>query len=298
MSNCWTPFFSIIIPTLNRSAQLATCLQSLACLDYPPDRFEVIVVDDGSKTHPETLVASFCNRIDIVLTSQSHGGPAMARNTGAQKAKGEFLAFADDDCIPTATWLQALSARFTGTRNVMIGGKTLNALPINLYSTATQLLIDYLYQCYNPYPDDAHFLTTNNLAMPADLFRSVYGFDSTFPLAAGEDREFCERWLQHGYRMTYAPEALVYHTHVFNFCTFWRKHFTYGRGAYQYHQVRAQRGFGPFRPDPKFYVRLILNPFIQKQRKRALRVTVLLMISQVANGLGFLWEGLNQHKRR
>jgi glycosyltransferase involved in cell wall biosynthesis len=292
------PFFSIIIPTLNRSAQLATCLQSLACLDYPPDRFEVIVVDDGNKTRPETLIASFCNRIDIVLTPQSHGGPAMARNTGAQKAKGEFLAFTDDDCIPTATWLQALSARFTGTRNVMIGGKTLNALPINLYSTATQLLIDYLYQSYNPYPDDAHFLTTNNLAMPAGLFRAVYGFDTTFPLAAGEDREFCERWLQHGYRMTYAPEVLVYHTHVFNFCTFLRKHFTYGRGAYRYHQVRAQRGFGPFRPDPNFYIRLILNPFIQKQRKRALRVTVLLMISQVANGLGFLWEGLNQHKRR
>ena len=292
------PFFSIIIPTLNRSAQLATCLQSLACLNYPPNRFEVIVVDDGGQTRPESLVDSFCNQIDIVLIPQPHGGPAMARNTGAQKAKGEFLAFTDDDCIPTANWLQALSARFSGTRNVMIGGKTINTLPINLYSTATQLLIDYLYQYYNLYPDDAHFLTTNNLAMPADLFRSVCGFDTTFPLAAGEDREFCARWLQHGYQMTYAPEVLVYHTHVFNFRTYWRKHFTYGRGAYRYHQVRAQRGFGPFRPDPKFYMRLILNPFIQKQRKRTLRVTVLLMISQVANGLGFLWEGLNQHKRR
>ena len=292
------PFFSIIIPTLNRSAQLATCLQSLACLDYPPDRFEVIVVDDGSRTRPETLVASLCNRIDIVLTPQPHGGPAMARNTGAQKAKGEFLAFTDDDCIPTANWLQTLSARFSGTRNVMIGGKTLNALPNNLYSTATQLLIDYLYQYYNPYPDDAHFFTTNNLAMPSDLFRSVYGFDTTFPLAAGEDRDFCDRWLHSGKRVIYAPEVVVYHAHVLNFRTFWRKHLTYGRGAYRYHQVRAQRGSGPFRPDPKFYIRLILDPFIQKQRKRALRVTVLLMISQAANGLGFLWEGLNQHKRR
>jgi hypothetical protein len=91
---------------------------------------------------------------------------------------------------------------------------------------------------------------------------------------------------------------VVYHAHVLNFRTFWRKHLTYGRGAYRYHQVRAQRGFGPFRPDPKFYIRLILNPFIQKQRKRALRVTVLLMISQVANALGFLGEAFSQHKKR
>ena len=292
------PFFSIIVPTFNRPTQLVTCLQSLACLDYPRERFEVIVVDDGSQTPLKTLAASFSNRLDIILIPQSHGGPAKARNMGAKKAKGEFLAFTDDDCIPTANWLQTLSACFSGTRNVMIGGKTLNALPNNLYSTATQLLIDYLYQYYNPYPDDAHFFTTNNLAMPSDLFRSVYGFDTAFPLAAGEDRDFCDRWLHFGKRVIYAPEVVVYHVHVLNFRTFWRKHLTYGRGAYRYHQVRAQRGFGPFRPDPKFYIRLILNPFIQKQRKRALRVTVLLMISQVANGLGFLWEGLNQHKTR
>jgi GT2 family glycosyltransferase len=292
------PFFSIIVPTFNRAAQLVTCLESLACLDYPLDRFEVIVVDDGSQTRLETLVASFSNRLDIVLTHQPHGGPAKARNTGLKEAKGEFLAFTDDDCIPLANWLQALAGRFRSSRNMMIGGKTLNALPNNLYSSATQLLIDYLYQCHNHYPDEAHFFTTNNLAMTADLFRSANGFDTTFPLAAGEDRDFCERWLHDGNRMIYAPEVLVYHTHVLNFHTFWRKHFTYGRGAYRYHQAKAQRGSGPFRPDLRFYMRLILNPFMQKQRKRALRNTVLLMISQVANGLGFLWEGLNQHKRR
>lgn len=292
------PFFSIIVPTFNRPTQLVTCLQSLACLDYPRERFEVIVVDDGSQTLLKTLVASFSNRLDIVLTPQHHGGPAKARNMGAKKAKGEFLAFTDDDCTPTTNWLKALAVRFRGNPNVMIGGKTLNACPNNLYSLATHLLIDYLYQCHNPYPGDAHFFTTNNLAMPADLFRSTNGFDTTFPLAAGEDRDFCDRWLHSGKRMIYAPEVVVYHAHILNFRTFWRKHLTYGRGAFRYHQARAQRGSGPFRPDIRFYMRLILNPFKQKQRKRALRITMLLMISQAGNALGFFWERFSQHKRR
>ncbi len=54
------PFFSIIVPTYNRLRQLSACVQSLTCLDYPRDRFEVIVVDDGSKTPPKAVVAPFC----------------------------------------------------------------------------------------------------------------------------------------------------------------------------------------------------------------------------------------------
>ena len=292
------PFFSIIVPTFNRPTQLTACLQSLTHLDNARNRFEVIVVDDGSGMPPKDIVSSFCHQLTVTLITQPHRGPAMARNMGAKEAKGEFLAFTDDDCHPAPNWLQSLAARFATRPDHAIGGLTLNALPHNLYSTASQLVINYLYAYYNADPHQARFFTSNNLALPADRFRSIGEFNSTFPQAAGEDREFCERWRHHGYQMTYAPEVLVYHTHVFNFSTYWRKHFTYGRGAYRYHQVRAQRGFGPFRPDPKFYIRLILNPFIQKQRKRTLRVTVLLMISQVANGLGFLWEGLNQHKRR
>jgi glycosyltransferase involved in cell wall biosynthesis len=52
------PFFSIIIPTYNRPRQLTACLEALARLDYLRNRFEVIIVDDGSKVLPEAVVAS------------------------------------------------------------------------------------------------------------------------------------------------------------------------------------------------------------------------------------------------
>ena len=59
MVNSNQSFFSIIIPTYRRPERLAVCLQALACLDYPRNRFEIIVVDDGSPTPPATMVADF-----------------------------------------------------------------------------------------------------------------------------------------------------------------------------------------------------------------------------------------------
>jgi GT2 family glycosyltransferase len=293
------PFLSIVIPTYARPRQLATCLQSLACLDYPHDRFEVIVVDDGSETPPEAVVASFCGQLDVTLLTQAHAGPAVARNTGAARAKGKFLAFTDDDCAPAPDWLQSLAARFARASDCAIGGRTLNALPDNPYSTASQLLVAYLYSYYNADPDQARFFASNNLAMPADRFHTIGGFDTTYTRTAAEDRELCDRWLHHGYRMTYAPEALVYHAHVLTFRTFWRQHFNYGRGAFHFQQARAHRACGRIRLEPlPFYLNLLRYPSSQAQGWRALLLAALLVVSQVVNAAGFFWEWTNRIARK
>jgi len=282
------PLFSIIIPTYGRPQKLAVCLDALVRLKYPRDRFEVIVVDDGSQTPPKTVVTPYENQIDIRLVTQFHAGPATVRNTGAEHAQGEYLAFTDDDCAPATNWLSALTDQFSVTPDAAIGGRTINALADNLYSTASQWLIDYLYTYYNADPNQAQFFTSNNIALPADGFRAIGGFDTTFPLAAAEDRELCNRWLHHGYRLAYAPEAVVYHAHPLTLRTFFRQHFNYGRGAYHYHQVRAQRNQGPIRLEPKsFYLNLLRYPFSQIQGRRAFQLAGLLMLSQIANAAGF-----------
>lgn len=140
------PFFSIIIPTYNRPERLASCLEAIALLDYPRDRFEVIVVDDGSKTALDEVVAPLKNKIDIKLLRQKNAGPAATRNKGAEVAQGEFLAFTDDDCQPTPNWLDCFAAGFKDAPKAMIGSKTINALDNNPFSTASQKLIDYLYE--------------------------------------------------------------------------------------------------------------------------------------------------------
>ncbi len=285
------PFISIVIPTNNRPAQLKNCLESLSGLDYPLECFEVIVVNDGGQIPLEPVVAPLSDRIDLKLLSQPHSGPANARNFGAAHAKGKFLAFTDDDCAPDSNWLRKLAARFATAPDCAVGCRTVNALPNNLYSTTSQLLIDYLYSYYNADPNNARFLTSNGLALPAERFYAVGGFDTTFRRAGAEDRELCDRWLHHRYKMIYAPEAVVNHAHVLKLRTFWRQHFNYGRGAFYFHQIRARCGRTAIVEPLSFYLNLVAYPFSHIPVGRSPLVAALLVIAQVANAAGFFLEG-------
>ena len=287
------PLFSVVIPVYARPSQkLAACLESLAQLDYPHDRFEVIVVDDGSEQTHEDAVAPFRDRIDLALLTQPHAGPAVARNTGAAQARGKYLAFTDDDCACDPGWLNALESRFAATPGRMLGGRTLNALPHNVYSAASQMLIDYLCSYYNAVPEEPRFFTTNNLAVPARDFHAVGGFDTAYKRAAAEERELCDRWLHQGGRMAYVPEAIIRHSHVLSFRSFSQQHFNYGRGAYQFRQARARRDSSRIRIEPlTFYVNMLRCPFGRGKGVDALSLVALLILSQVANAAGFFREG-------
>jgi glycosyltransferase involved in cell wall biosynthesis len=285
--------FSIIIPTYNRPERLTTSLKSLTNLNYPCDRFEVIIVDDGSDIELDSLITQFHSQLHLTLIRQPNTGPATARNTGAKHAKGKYLAFTDDDCTTTPNWLNTLAARFTAAPNdTMIGGRTLNALPGNSYSTASQVLIDYLYSYYNSGGKQLQFFASNNFALPAIGFQAIGGFDSTFPLAAGEDRELCDRWLRKGYKMIYAPEVQVYHAHELSLPKFWRQHFNYGRGAFCFHKNRAKQNSEKIKVEAlPFYWNLLIYPLsTQMPPLIALFTCGLLFISQVANVAGFFWE--------
>lgn len=290
--------FSIVIPTYNRLERLATCIESLTHLDYPRTEFEVIIVDDGSQTPLEPVVLAVKDQLNLTFIKQANAGPANARNKGAKRAKGKYLVFTDDDCAPAPDWLSTLGARFATTPDVMIGGCAVNALPENLYSTASQVLIDYLYNYYNTGSEGAKFFASNNFALPTNLFHKLGGFDTSFPLAAGEDRELCDRILHYGYNMVYAPEVRVYHAHELSLPKFWRQHFNYGRGAFCFHQLRTQRNSAPIKVEPlSFYFNLLTYPLSQTSKLPQLLLSTLLFISQVANVAGFFWERFNQPEK-
>jgi len=289
------PYFSVIVPTHERAGQLAICLRALAGQNYPRDRFEVVVVDDGSTISPKASVEGFLNKLNMRLLGQLHSGPAAARNYGARHAIGNFLAFTDDDCAPSPSWLQTLAAGFDSFPDCALGGRTINGVPNNLYSTTSQLVIDYLYTHYNPNRQRATFLTSNNLALPAERFHALGGFDAAWKCAAGEDRELCDRWVSHGYRMVYVPEAVVEHFHTLTWRTFFRQHFNYGRGAFYFRRAFARRRQGPIRLErPSFYLAAIRYPFSQRQANKALAVAALIIGAQVASAAGFFWERANE----
>lgn len=284
--------FSIVIATLNRPRPLARCLEALTQLDYPRARWELVVVDDGGATDLTSVVAAFQSRMRVTLARMpGQSGPAAARNAGIHLARGKYLAFTDDDAEPEPGWLKALEAGFKRHPSSCLGGRTLNALRRNPYAAASQLLVSHLYEQFNADPDDATFFTGNNMAFPAERLREINGFDSRAMRAAGEDRELCDRWRRHGYRMRYIPEAIVWHSHEMGLRGFWRQHFNYGCGAYFYHWTRARLSGERLQVEgPGFYAKLVWFPFTHGMGLLAPVLSTLMVLSQVANALGFFWE--------
>jgi glycosyltransferase involved in cell wall biosynthesis len=283
------PYISIVIPTYNRPTVLASCMQAIAGVAYPRDRFEVIVVNDGGTAPLDEILAPY-RELSLRLIHQANSGPAAARNRGACEATGELIVFTDDDCAPAPDWLARFAERYAQAPDCAIGGETRNALAQNIYSTASQFLVSYLLAYYGD-AGRARFFPTSNLAFPTGIFREIGGFDVSFPLAAGEDRELCDRWQHRGYRMIYAPEAVVLHSHRLTARTFLRQHFRYGCGAFYFHMRRARDRQRRMEVEPLgFYIGMLTFAFGKVRFWTAIRVASLLVVAQAVNAVGFFWE--------
>ncbi len=141
-------------------------------------------------------------------------------------------------------------------------------------------------------------MASNNLALSAAAFRTLGGFDTSFPRAAGEDRELCDRWIASGRRIRYVPDAIVDHAHAMDLRKFLRQHYGYGTGAVAFHAARAARGNGRIEVEhPSFYLRLLSYPLRTRGVRRPITACALLATSQVANALGFASETWRWRRR-
>jgi GT2 family glycosyltransferase len=288
------PSASVIVPTHSRRESLRRCLEALATLDYPRELLELVVVDDGRR-ELEALVAPYRERVEAKLIAGPGKGPALARNAGIAAASGELLAFTDDDCAPDPGWLAAL-ARAVGDRERIAGGRTVNGLPRNSYSAASQAINDAVYDHYNADPGHALFLASNNIAGPATAFARLGGFDGRFSLAAGEDRDLCTRWLEQGGELYLEQAAIVEHFHELGFGGFWRQHYGYGRGTYLQRRFRAERG-SSFELAPAATSGILGSAARRGLRERSPARLWLLGVWQFANLCGFARQSLGRKPR-
>lgn len=286
-----SPSASVIIPTRNRLPALRACLAALAAQDMPADQFEVIVIDDGSSPPlppPEEFHPAPAN---LRIIHQPNAGPGAARNTGAAAARGRFLAFTDDDCLPSARWLPELLQTLDTHPDALSGGSTSNGLPQFLGSSASQLIIDLVYEHFNADPRNARFFASNNMACGRDGYFAISGFDPLFRTAS-EDRDFCDRWLRSGRPLLASPAATIVHCHPQNLAAFTRLHFRYGRGASAFHRIRAARG-GSMETDTAFHRGLparILARLRHEPPGRAISLAFALAWWELVNAAGFFWE--------
>ncbi|MEX2170566.1 MAG: glycosyltransferase [Pirellulales bacterium] len=201
------PMVSVIIPVYDDTARLQSCLERLAAQTYPSDRWEVIVVDNGSKTSPREIVERFpfCR-----FAEESMPGSYAARNRGLKMAQGQAIAFTDSDCLPAANWLEegvraigsASTKQFAGGRIEIVPNDINRPTAIELYDMAFGLnqKINVLL---------LHHAATANMFAPVELFRLVGPFDST--VKSGGDMEWGQRAARHGASVLFADRAVVSH---------------------------------------------------------------------------------------
>lgn len=287
-----SPRVSVIVPTCNRSAQLRECLTALSLQTYPHADFEVLVVDDGSEPPIEDVVRAFGSTLDVRVIRQARQGPAAARNTGVASARGVVIAFTDDDCLAAPDWLERLLARLDGAGELLVGGRVVNALNDNMFASTSQLIHEMAYEHHNADGEQPQFFASNNMALDANSLVRLGGFDPAFRMAS-EDRDLCARWHESGRALVYAPDAEVAHAHYLTLGRFWMQHFRYGRGAWHYHESLRKRGRGRFARDlgsHAGFLRRAGSPLAQRRNTVAIRA--LLIVWQVANLAGFVYEAI------
>jgi glycosyltransferase involved in cell wall biosynthesis len=289
------PRITVIIPTYRRTDALRACLRSLTKLDYPRESFDVVVVDDGGDLPALDIKAEFQAPLNLSVLTQENAGPGAARNTAARAARGDYLAFIDDDCMAEVDWLKVHASAIAAHPHSLLGGRSRNHLADNVYSAASQHLIDCLYEYFACHESPAFFFATNNLVVPRQQFLELQGFDGELMRFASEDREFCARWSGRGQDMRFIPEAMVSHAHALTLRSFWEQHYAYGRGAYRLRLARLRRGQGPLRIEPVwFFINLFLYPLKRARGFAIVRLALLMLLTHVANLGGFLAEASAQ----
>jgi glycosyltransferase involved in cell wall biosynthesis len=285
-----SPLASIVIPTRNRPLAIERCLDALAVQTMPSGSFEVIVVDDGSEAalalEPERWSAKF----DLKLVRQNNTGPAGARNRGVAEARGEFLAFTDDDCLPTPTWLEKLIAALRENPDAMVGGSTFNGLKNDLFAETSQLIVEMAYDHFNRDPANSYFFASNNMAMAREGFLAIGGFDRAFGCVGAEDRDFCDRWRMNGRTLVWARNALIMHKHPQPLVSFCKIYWSYGQGAFIYKEGRKARGSGTMSKDLGFHrawPAMFLEISSRYPTQQRLHLAANLLLWQTVNAAGF-----------
>lgn len=217
------PFISAIVGTLNRAIYLRKALQSLANQTLPRERYEIIVVDNGSTDNTKQLVQDeFGYLSNLQYLYEPVTGLSRARNKGWQNSKGEYVAYLDDDAIASSNWLEKILESFdrVNPRLGGLGGKVEpiweSARPVWLSARLAPYLTILDWSTTPIILDNSQYLVGANMAFPTFLLREVGGFQVSLGRKGGNLLSNEEILLKHqleslGYTLYYSPEIAVKH---------------------------------------------------------------------------------------
>lgn len=205
------PAISVVVITRDRPQWLRRCLASLAAQTLPAR--EVIVVDSSQGRDSEALAARFPNVRYLRFPAGRRGMPA-ARNAGAERARGEVVAFLDDDCEASPRWLASLAAAYRDPGVDGAGGKVID--PVATLGRVRRFLTSGEPWAEpddgDPRPAEVDFLQGGNMSFRRDVLLAAGGFDPAYTgTNYREETDLCFRLRRQGCRLLYVPQAVVTH---------------------------------------------------------------------------------------
>lgn len=229
--------FSVVIPTYKRPEGLDRVLNSL--IDQSDSDFEVVVVEDGSKV-AESICNKFKANLNISYFWQENSGPAKARNLGVKKAKGEIIAFTDDDMKLPTDWIAKLKDGFKRHPEVGGVGGFMKA-PESVFQSSKFAQYEW-FVSHKTYHADLNERVggfenpaggTNNIAFKKEVLEEVGGFDEHFPVPAGEDADLKKRITDRDHKLLYIP-LQADHYQPYGLKRFVRQSYVRGVGTYYF----------------------------------------------------------------
>jgi GT2 family glycosyltransferase len=218
------PTVSFVVPTYRRPATLRITVAALLRVDYPPEHFEVVVVDDGSGDETRDVVADLGRGpgARLVYLEQPNSGAATARNRGARAATGDLLIFVDDDIVVEPSHIHDHLAVPGSRSDTLVNGHwefpetlelALAGTPFGRFRLEVEAWVKEGVSKV-PLPDgrlEPSAVTACNLGIPRAVFWKLDGFDETFPFAGYEDQELSYRAVEAGFRLVYDRRIRLIH---------------------------------------------------------------------------------------
>ncbi len=245
------PFMSVVICTFNGSAVVGRAIESLLAQDYPSNRYEIIVVDDGSQDNTAAIVSKYPVRL---VRHRANRGLAAARNTGLEHVKGEVYVSFDDDCVVAPGWLQQLALGYqqpnaAGVGSIIqepaalhgivdrfmaaTGSGNPPSLRLGAHKHALGRFMSYLMDQLHPEKPSTKIYPVRQLngataTFSVALLQSVGGWDAS--LRAAEDTDLCARIIKAypNYHFYAVPSALLIHDPKMSLGTFLRRPYVRG----------------------------------------------------------------------
>ncbi len=232
---------SVVIVNYRGTPETVECLRSLAELAWPPDRLEVVVVDNGSGDGSVERIRAAAPAADVVESAENLGF-AGGCNLGARRARGEYLAILNNDARPHADWVAAAVPAFEHHPSVAAvaskvldwEGRTIDFVDASM----TWFGMGYKREVGRPdegpsdEPRDVLFATGAAMFVRTDVWRAVGGFDDRYFMFY-EDVDLGWRLNVLGHRVRYVPASVAYHRHHVSMNRYgsWREHYLLERNA-------------------------------------------------------------------